>query len=270
MADDIEDQPVDELELGPKALAFVSALEVETLGELLALPEIRGPRRVIEELESLFGDLGVDYAGELVPTDQRTHRSEAAPDVAERWHAIAAWLEANEPSALDDFLPPASPRAMADAERVLGHELPRDYKRFLAIHDGQSVGAPMVEGCSLLPIDRVASEHARLVRRLVDGKSVDEDDVDEGIRAVRFSKAWIPVGRSAGGRDYVCLDLDPAPGGTPGQAILLHVDDDARGLLAKSFSDLLALYLEQLEEGEIDFEEEARDEEDEEDDEDEG
>ncbi len=47
MADDIEDQPVDELELGPKALAFVSALEVETLGELLALPEIRGPRRVI-------------------------------------------------------------------------------------------------------------------------------------------------------------------------------------------------------------------------------
>lgn len=266
MAEDIEDQPVDELDLGPKALAFVTSLEVETLGELLALPEIRGPRRVIDELESLFGDLGVDYAGAFVPTDERTTRSALGADVAERWHAIEAWLESNEPAALDDFHPPASPRAIADAERLLGRELPRDYKRFLAIHDGQSAAAPMVEGCALLPIDRVAVEHARLARMLVDGKGLDEDEVDEGIRPVRLSKAWIPIGRTPRGRDYVCLDLDPGPGGTAGQVILVHVDDDARGLLAKSFSDLLALYLEQLEEGEIDFDEELEDEDEVEDD----
>ena len=74
---------------------------------------------------------------------------------------------------------------------------------------------------------------------------IDEDDVGEGVRALDYCEGWIPIVQSARGRDYLCVDLDPAPGGARGQIIEYVVDDNARPLVAKSFADLLSIYFEQ-------------------------
>ncbi|MCW5831671.1 MAG: SMI1/KNR4 family protein [Labilithrix sp.] len=82
---------------------------------------------------------------------------------------------------------------------------------------------------------------------------MDPDQVGEGVRAVDYCDAWIPISRSARGRDFLCIDLDPAPGGTRGQIIEYVVDSEARPRVAASFADLLGKYFEQAQTGEIDF-----------------
>jgi hypothetical protein len=79
--------------------------------------------------------------------------------------------------------------------------------------------------------------------------------VGEGVRAVDWCEGWIPISRSARGRDYLCIDLDPAPGGVRGQIVEYVADDSARPLVAKSFADLLSLYFEQAQTGAIDLDE---------------
>jgi hypothetical protein len=61
---------------------------------------------------------------------------------------------------------------------------------------------------SLLPIAEVVEE-----RQGIFGEEtpVDPEGVGEGVRA-DYSEKWIPISRSSRGRDYLCIDLDPAPG----------------------------------------------------------
>jgi cell wall assembly regulator SMI1 len=178
-----------------------------------------------------------------------THRAEG--DVPTRWKTIEAWLREHHPRRIDDFRPPAQTAAVAAAEKELGRELPEDYKQFLSLHDGQELFAPMVGTCSLFSLDDVPLRYRRLASLLSDAEEESEPEVDAGIRPVAYSPGWIPIGVSARGRDYLCIDLDPAPKGTSGQIIEVPVDFDDRTKVAPSFADLLALYFKQLQTGEI-------------------
>lgn len=46
--------PIAELGLSVSAAAFLDGLGVRTLGELVAIPEVRAPRLIVAELEGLF------------------------------------------------------------------------------------------------------------------------------------------------------------------------------------------------------------------------
>ncbi len=60
---------------------------------------------------------------------------------------IAAWLEQHHPHVLQSFRAPATEQAIANA--AMGLVLPSDYRRFLALHDGQEECSAMVWTCSL-------------------------------------------------------------------------------------------------------------------------
>lgn len=65
-------------------------------------------------------------------------------------------------------------------------------------------------------------------------------DPENRVRPIAVSPAWIPFGTDGGGNLYA-VDLDPAPGGTKGQVIFLHHEDDAgAAYLAPSITALLA------------------------------
>jgi cell wall assembly regulator SMI1 len=179
-------------------------------------------------------------------------------DVAARWSVIAPWLRAQHPAVLAAFRPPAAALAIRAAEKAIGRALPADYKDFLVLHDGQrDHGSTMVARCSLFPTARLGPEHAALTKhfdahaQLFVDSPVDPTLVDRGIRAVPWSAGWIPIGCTATGRSSLCLDLDPSVRGEVGQVILVALDDDARRVVAKSFTALLSLFFEQLQTGEL-------------------
>lgn len=253
---------VDELEVSVRTSDFLGSLGVITLGELLGLPEIRVPdttrpkmaAMMLAELRDLFESLGVTYSGILIGPPLREATLTATGEVPERWRTIATWLADEHPHALKQFNPPAAAEAIAAAERDLGFTLPDDYKQFLAIHNGQTEFAAMVGRGSLLPVEKIAE-----IRNGIFGEeiAVDEAGVGEGVRAVDYCPGWIPISKSASGRNYLCIDLDPASNGTSGQIIEYVVDFDARPLIAKSFADLLSLYFAKAQTGEVDLDEDA-------------
>lgn len=249
------DLPVQELEVSVQTAVFLQKLGVTTVGELLAIPVLRAPKMVATELQLVLEDLGVKYPGELqieAPKALRTATGKILP----RWRIIEAYLEEYHPGLAEAFRPPANSAQLAAAEVALGHPLPEDYRRFLLVHDGQDDGAPMVHTCSLFPVTSLAAEHKALCELFPSPGDADEDLVGAGIRPVEYSPSWIPIGRSARGRDFLCLDLDPLPTGRRGQVVLVSVDFDDRPLVAASFADLLSLFFDQVQTGELKVEEE--------------
>lgn len=258
MTDHVRDRPLDELDLSVRLSGLLSELGLATVGDLLDLPTLEipasWPPKIAQlagaELAEMLDELGVEYPGEIVVPPLKRAELTATGDVASRWATISAWLAEHHPRALTLFAPPATPEAIAAAEAALGCTLPDDYKQFLRIHNGQDEFAPWVGLGALLPIEQVAPARANIFNE--DGE-VDPDDVGPGIRAVDYLQAWIPISRSSRNRDYLCLDLDPAPGGTVGQILEFVIDFNGRPLVANSFADLLSKYFEQAQTGEIDL-----------------
>lgn len=242
--------PLDQLEVSVRTAAFLGALQAKTLGELLAMPRIVAPTRVAEELRLVFEDEGIEYAGEIVSPMVSTLK--ATGDLADRWAKITTWLKEHQPATLQTFGAGAAPEAIAALEGELALTLPQDYRAFLGLHDGQPSGGPMVWTCSLHPVAAIAEvrrEQLGLAEEF--GDNFDPSDVAPGIRPVQFSEKWIPIGTSARGRDVMSIDLDPVEGGQVGQVILTAVDSDAHRILAPSFTELLSVYFEGLQTGDV-------------------
>ncbi|MCY1059948.1 SMI1/KNR4 family protein [Nannocystis sp. SCPEA4] len=72
-------------------------------------------------------------------------------------------------------------------------------------------------------------------------------------KPVFYSPGWIPIGCSPRGRDFLCLDFDPAKGGKAGQVILFVTDFNERFQVAPSFAELLTVFLKEAKAGEIEF-----------------
>jgi cell wall assembly regulator SMI1 len=220
----MSDVRLEDLELGPKALQLVLSLGVETLAELLALPAITASQRVVAELTEAFAELDVHYKGQLVALPgPEVHVLPHDASVDERLSAIDAWAGAK---GLQLWQPAAKKAAITKAEKALGRKLPADYRQFLLTHDGQRQLAPMVAHATLLPIAQVVERSGQLAQL----------DAHPGI----------PIGASALGRDFLCIDRDEA-------IVTFYIDDDGHERIADSFSGLLALYYEQLQSGEIEI-----------------
>jgi cell wall assembly regulator SMI1 len=255
MTDDVRKTPIEKLELSVRTAEWLKGLTLATVGELLDLPTIALPADwpakigalVAAELKEVFESLGVTYGGDIVMPPRKESSQRALGGIQNRWKTIAAWLDAAHPDALEQFRPPASPAAIAAAEAAIGHTLPDDYKQFLLIHDGQEEFAPMIMG-PFLPIEQVVAATKEMIG---EPDPINPADVGDGIRPVDYSPAWIPICQSDRGRDYLCLDLDPGPGGTRGQIVEYAVDNLQRPLIARSFSDLLSLYFERAQAGEL-------------------
>lgn len=141
-----------------------------------------------------------------------------ALSVAERWKQVADWLAKN-----------------------------------LTIHNGQEIDGPMVEWATLLPVEKIAARYKGLLRLRIDDEEELELETDKKVKPVFYSPGWIPIGCSPRGRDFLCLDFDPAKGGKAGQVILFVTDFNERFQVAPSFAELLTVFLKEAKAGEIEF-----------------
>jgi cell wall assembly regulator SMI1 len=159
---------------------------------------------------------------------------------------VNTWLAAHAPALGNPFSGPVEPAELARAEQALGGPLPADYRAFLGRHDGQRLvpaGAnwrlsPFVRHMELLPLKFALREHQSMVEDW--GDEGPGDIVARGpVRPLYKHTRWLPVVLLHGSSQYLCIDLDPAPGGTPGQVIWLADDDEQRRVVAPSFTAFL-------------------------------
>ncbi|MFD0823640.1 SMI1/KNR4 family protein, partial [Micromonospora zhanjiangensis] len=159
----------------------------------------------------------------------------------------------------------AAAPAIDAVEAALGAPLPPDFRASLAIHNGTDPG-PTLPAADPSPVpltflcdtDQIIS----LTRMWRDGFNPEPDwddpqvwahQVDEAmiglsgpVRPIIGSPGMVVVGDMNGDVQWL-LDLDPAPGGTPGQVVRVDVECSSWDVLAPSWADLLVRYAEDLE-----------------------
>jgi cell wall assembly regulator SMI1 len=107
----------------------------------------------------------------------------------------------------------------------------------------------------LLKLEQIAREWT--LQEQLSADAVFEDDECEHkdpIQPVWWNAQWIPIGSNSSG-DFICLDLNPAPGGNVGQVISYWHTDPDRKVLANSFRDWLTKFADDLESGQYRVEE---------------
>lgn len=137
--------------------------------------------------------------------------------IEESARRVDAWLCANAPEIAESLRPGASEEQLQDLEAALGVELPPDFRRWLAIHDGQEEGYPgLFEGHTLLPVDHILGEWQVFaeVGELVEDVTLCAFPL--GVRRVWYDARWIPIAY-LGSSEWFVIDLHPAPGGPLGQ-----------------------------------------------------
>lgn len=168
----------------------------------------------------------------------------------EIWQRIDSWLQQNAPEIFSDLLPAASDEQFSQVEETIQCELPQSIKEFYLIHNGTRGGGPPLMGkWRLLNLDTVCREWSIQNELLADGVFDDEEcEPDEPVQPVWWDNRWIPVASNDSG-DLICLDLNPPEDGTFGQLIRYWHNDPARTVIAKSFTDWLTQFLNDLENG---------------------
>lgn len=175
--------------------------------------------------------------------------------IEQSWQRIEAWLQANDPDTLASLQPGATAEEIATTEAHLGVALPDDLRASYRIHDGQDDEASLIEGVELLSLARVRSEWTVWKELLDDGTFEDTTSAPDGpIRPDWWNARWIPLTYDGSGNHY-CADLDPAPGGNVGQIITMWHDEEAREIVAPTFSAWLQQFAAELEAGEYAYSE---------------
>jgi cell wall assembly regulator SMI1 len=150
----------------------------------------------------------------------------------------------------------ATDQQINKAERRLGVTFPEPVRQSYRIHDGQEPDGPaLIDAWEFLSLERIVDEWD-VWKQLLDGGEFarSRSKPEPGIRGDWWAPRWIPLTYSGSG-DHHCLDLDPAPGGTLGQVILMYHDMTERPLVAPSFEAWLGRFADDLEAGEYVFSE---------------
>lgn len=147
-----------------------------------------------------------------------------------------------------------------ELEKVIGKKLPADFVESYLIHNGQEEGEErltLIQGQYLLPVKwiikgwKTRKEIMEQILRETGDNQVTSDPED-GIKDDWWNPFWIPFTYDGSGNN-ICIDLDPAPGGTYGQVITWYHDSGYRELYADSFEDYLDFYIAGLERGKYVF-----------------
>lgn len=243
---------VSEIELSVRTFELLTDLKIYTLGDLLDRSTIECSSMSQKELNEVFLEFGVTFHGKFLTPESEKNILKATGTLSERWKIISQWLTENNSTYLEGFAAPAELEQVRKIEEEININLPEEFKEFLLIHNGQiSDVEPMVWTCALFQADEIIEEWKNLLDLLDENQVFADGTADKGIRTVEFSRRWIPIGRSARGRDYLCIDLDPSEDGMSGQIILIAVDFIEHTLIADNFKDLLSIYFTQLQTGEI-------------------
>ncbi len=182
-------------------------------------------------------------------------------DLAVQWHRIEAWIVKHVPALLTAdapqplFAPPASGSALAALERHLGLRLHDQVAGLLRMCDGVRPGDYPLPMRATSPTKwRTISSVEVTAQWDLLGSIADSTSLELKVRTVGpvrptwWNKSWIPIA-DCGMGDAVCVDMDPAQGGTVGQLILYEHDFEERKVLYPSLLNWLGECADDLESG---------------------
>ncbi len=152
------------------------------------------------------------------------------------WKKFEDWLSTNFIDGLNDLNTSISDDELNALIEAIGCELPEDFVTFLKIHNGQlNEAGGLINATELLSSTRIIDEWSCWKGLLDSGEFTDSfEERSNGVKPDWWNKKWIPFTYNGAG-DHLCIDLDPAPGGSYGQVITMWHDDDEREVLATSF-----------------------------------
>lgn len=165
--------------------------------------------------------------------------------VAESWAVVHEWLDLNAPAVRRALNPPADEAALARLEAVVGTELPENFRASYRTHDGSAPVSGPIVGVPLLTVSGLAKEWKSL---RTESPSMPPPDQPMSarpgaIREIGWSAGWVPFA-GPDEQNYIALDFDPGPTGTPGQVITFGADQYIYGTpryaLAPSFGAFMA------------------------------
>jgi cell wall assembly regulator SMI1 len=135
---------------------------------------------------------------------------------------------------------PEQLRAIAEIERAIDVKLDPVSRRYLAFVPREPSGQWETPHWMQWSYWWGLTLREMLAQRKVTLGLGDDDGItpDHGVRAKWFHDKWLPIAEDGGG-NFVCIDLDPAPGGTAGQIVEFRHDDSARPRLAASLLEYL-------------------------------
>lgn len=189
------------------------------------------PNRVVPEPIHIFNE----------PHPRTQPETKEPPmNIAQSWACFDEWVRAMPDAVPGGFKGPAADDEIRVLEGALGAKLPDDFIASLKIHNGQvNPYRATLDGEILLDVRGILNEWScwrdLVMKGAFDGSTSDPDG---GVKGDWFNVGWIPFTRDGAGNG-LCLDLDPAPGGTVGQVIRVWHDDGRRERLAVSFEQWL-------------------------------
>jgi len=162
--------------------------------------------------------------------------------------------------------PPVTTAALDDAERRLGRPLPADLRALYLVADGSGDDALGLFGnLAWMPLTRLLAANADLWEPVWSGwqsswnEIVLDADPPGTVRRCHQHPAWLPFATADDG-NYLAVDMSPAPAGRLGQVIQIGRDYyDGPLYVADSVTSLLGRYLELLEQGAYEVEEDDPD-----------
>lgn len=183
---------------------------------------------------------------------------DAEEPVVRAWARIEAALAGVLPASVRQLAAPAEARVIDAVEAALGVALPPDFRASLAVHNGTRWGWP-----SPVPLDQLYDTD-QIVEATREWRANGADPVfdDPRVLAHLIDRDMLrvsgPVLPALGAADRVFvgtmngdvhwfLDLDPPPGGTPGQVVRVDPECATWDVLAPSWTELLLRYAEDLE-----------------------
>ncbi|MBV9928154.1 MAG: SMI1/KNR4 family protein [Acidobacteria bacterium] len=170
-----------------------------------------------------------------------------------QWERLKAWLRAHAPHLLPCLQEGVTDQELDDFEWDIGVTLPRDFRAFYKVHNGEPelCGGGLIFGLQLLPLAEIREQQAAwadLVDMNEEMADSMESEPEGAIQLLYANPLWLPFTHDQGG-NHLGLDFDPGPKGTPGQVIVFGRDEDRKKLVAPSFAAFLDGVIRELEGG---------------------
>ncbi len=189
------------------------------------------------------------------------------------WAGWIAALEAKGVAARAALRPGATPGQIEAVEAVIGARLPQDVHDLYLLADGQidvfkgtdiphgKWLAPIFGGFEFNSLERMSMEWSSWneIRKqsteeeLEDFHSHVDVQPGHGVKKLYTHDLWIPFATDGGGNS-LAFDLDPPPGGSRGQIIVIGSDEDTRRVLAPSLAAFLTSITQFLQVGRLTIE----------------
>jgi cell wall assembly regulator SMI1 len=189
-----------------------------------------------------------------------------ADEIAAACSRIETWLSLHAPSWVEQqgprpplFRQPAEEKEIEQLEAHCRVQLPDRDRRLWRLHDGcRKRSYPIAlrpagrTWWRILSISEVAHDWDLRGKIAAAHPFGGAARTIGPVRRVWWNVRWIPIAEDGTG-DFVCLDMDPAEGGKPGQLVLYMHDSDERQVIHSSLSEWLCEFADDLERGDYVF-----------------